>query len=91
MRPTEYPVETDRYAKRIEGSKRICWYIGRGCYPRSRARFFTEIFPYGISKLDQLDFLNDGERRVFSRIQVRTYVNMFGFRRPTSKSKLGHI
>src|SRR4029453_9997026 len=32
----------------------------------------------GLSKIDRLPFLDDGEKRLMSQIQGRTYANIFG-------------
>jgi hypothetical protein len=34
--------------------------------------------PDGLSKVDRLDFMSDGEKRHLSRVQGRTYANLFG-------------
>jgi hypothetical protein len=41
--------------------------------------FSQKFLPDGISKVEQLQFLNDDEKRLLSQIQGRTYANMFGF------------
>lgn len=68
----------NRYAKCIEVSKRIRWDIDRDVI---RGRVFDlskKFLPDGISKLNELDFLDDDNRRFLSQIQGRTYANMFG-------------
>jgi hypothetical protein len=79
MEPTNYKVETERYAKCIEGSKRIRWDIYKDVLRGREFDFSKKFLPDGISKVDQLDFLNDDERRFLSQIQGRTYASMFGF------------
>jgi hypothetical protein len=79
MQPTKYYVETERYAKCIEGSKRIRWDIDKDVLRGREFDFSKKFLPDGISKLDQLDFLNDNERRFISQVQGRTYAGMFGF------------
>jgi hypothetical protein len=79
MQPTNYKVETERYAKCIEGSKRIRWDIDKDVLRGREFDFSKKFLPDGISKVDQLDFLNDDERRFLSQIQGRTYASMFGF------------
>jgi hypothetical protein len=67
------------YAKCIEISKRARWDIENDVI-RGRAFDFSKKFlPDGLSKMDQLEFLNDEERKSLSQIQGRTYANMFGF------------
>ena len=79
METPEYHVETDRYAKCIEGSKRIRWDIDKDVIRGREFDFSKKFLPDGISKISQLDFLNNDEKRLLSQIQGRTYANMFGF------------
>jgi hypothetical protein len=67
------------YAKCIEISKRVRWDIDEDVIRGRQFDFSQKFLPDGISKVDQLDFLNDDERRLLSQIQGRTYANMFGF------------
>lgn len=68
----------DRYAKCIDVSKRVRWDIDKDVI-RNRSFDFTRKFlPDGISKVQAMDFLTDGEKRLVSQIQGRTYANMFG-------------
>jgi DNA-binding Lrp family transcriptional regulator len=79
MQSTDYHVETERYARSIQGSKRVRWDIDKDVL-RGRAFDFSKKFlPDGISKIGQLGFLNDEEKRFLSQVQGRTYANMFGF------------
>jgi len=69
---------SQRYAKCIEVSKRIHWEIDRDVI-RGRTFDFTKKFlPDGISKVNELEFLSEDERRFLSQVQGRTYANMFG-------------
>lgn len=69
---------TERYARAIEGSKRVRFDIERDVI-RGRTFDFTRKFlPDGISKLDRVGFLNSEDRRLLGQIQGRTYANMFG-------------
>jgi hypothetical protein len=71
-------IDTRRYAKCVEVSKRIHWEIDRDVI-RGRAFDFSRKFlPDGLSKAGQVEFLTDGERMLLSQIQGRTYANMFG-------------
>ena len=71
-------IDTRRYAKCIEVSKRIRWDIDRDVI-RGRALDVSRKFlPDGLSKVNTLDFLTDGERRLLSQVQGRTYANIFG-------------
>ena len=71
-------VDSARYAKCVEVSKRIRWDIDRDVI-RGRSFDFTKRFlPDGLSKVDRLDFLTADEQRLLSQIQGRTYANLFG-------------
>ena len=71
-------INTQRYAKCIEVSKRIRWDIERDVI---RGRDFDtdhKFLPDGLSFADRIDSLSASERRLLSQIQGRTYANMFG-------------
>ncbi len=71
-------VETRRYAKCIENSKRMRFDIERDVI-RGRAFDFAQKFlPDGLSRADRLDFLSQAEQRLLSQIQGRSYANIFG-------------
>jgi hypothetical protein len=70
--------DAGRYAKCIEVSKRIRWDIDRDVIRGRRFDFSRKFLPDGISKVNELDFLNADERRQLSQVQGRTYANMFG-------------
>jgi len=72
-------VETERYAKCIEISKKVRWDIDKDVIRGREFDFSKKFLPDGISKIDQLDFLTQDEQRFLSQIQGRTYANMFGF------------
>lgn len=74
-----YSVDTERYAKCIEGSKRIRWDIDKDVIRGREFDFSKKFLPDGLSKLDHLPFLSDEHVRVLSQIQGRTYAGMFGF------------
>ena len=63
----------------IKVSKRVRWDIDKDVIREREFDFSQKFLPDSISKVDQLDFLNDDERRLLSQIQGRTYANMFGF------------
>jgi hypothetical protein len=67
-----------RYAKCIEVSKRIRWDIDRDVIRGRRFDVSKKFLPDGLSLAWSLDFLSEGERRLVSRIQGRTYANLFG-------------
>ena len=68
----------DRYARCIETSKRVRWDIDADVI---RGRHFDtahKFLPDGLSLADALTTLSADEKRFVSRIQGRTYANMFG-------------
>lgn len=79
MKTQDYPVKTEEYAKCIEGSKRIRWDIDKDVLRGREFDFSKKFLPDGISKVDQLDFLDNEEKKLLSQVQGRTYANMFGF------------
>ena len=70
-------VETDRYAKCVEVSKRIRWDTDRDVIRGRGFDFAKKFLPDGLSKVAQLPFLGAAEKRFFSQVQGRTYANMF--------------
>ena len=71
-------VDTPRYAKCIEASKRVRWDIEDDVIRGRRFDFGQHFMPEGLSLLSRLDFLQASEQRLLSQIQGRTYANMFG-------------
>lgn len=74
------PLESDnlQYAKCIQVSKRIRWDIDSDVIRGRQFDFSKKFLPDGISKVNELAFLGDDERRFLSQVQGRTYANMFG-------------
>jgi hypothetical protein len=73
----QHTPQTERYARCIEASKRVRWDIDRDVI---RDRTFDsnhKFLPDGLSKVDKLTFLDANEQRILSRVQGRTYANMF--------------
>jgi hypothetical protein len=69
---------SERYARCVEVSKRIRWEIDRDVF-RGRTFDYTKKFlPDGLSKVNEIEFLDAGERRLLSQVQGRTYANLFG-------------
>ena len=79
MNSSIYRIDVDRYAKCIEVSKRVRWDIDQDVIRGRNFDFSQKFLPDGISKVDQLEFLDNDEKRLLSQIQGRTYANMFGF------------
>jgi len=72
------PLDTRRYARTIEASKRVRWDIDHDVL---RGRCFDlreEFMPDGLALIDELEFLSADERRFLGQVQGRTYANMFG-------------
>jgi hypothetical protein len=73
----QHAVETSRYAKCIEVSKRIRWDTDRDVIRGRGFDFSKKFLPDGLSKAGRLPFLTADEKRLFSQVQGRTYANMF--------------
>lgn len=71
--------ESNRYIKCIQSSKSVRWEIDKDIIRGREFDFSQKFLPDGVSKVNQLDFLNDDKKRLLSQIQSRTYANMFGF------------
>ena len=74
-----YQIDSERYAKCIEVSRRVRWDIDQDVFRGRKFDFSQKFLPDGISKVDRLEFLDNDEKRLLSQIQGRTYANMFGF------------
>ena len=78
MPATEIATHSSQYARCIDISKRVRWDIDKDVI-RGRCLDATQKFlPDSLSLVEDLDFLDDGERRFLSQIQGRTYANLFG-------------
>jgi hypothetical protein len=71
-------LDTRRYARAIEVSKRVRWDIERDVIRGRRLDTGAKFLPDGLSKIASVDFLTEEEGRFASQIQGRTYANMFG-------------
>jgi hypothetical protein len=78
MHVQNHVVETSRYAKCIEVSKRVRWDIAKDVVRGRNFDFRKKFLPDGLSKANELPFLSASEKRYFSQIQGRTYANVFG-------------
>ena len=78
MYATQQPIDTARYAKCVEVSKRVRWDIDRDVIRGRRFDFSKKFLPDALSHIGGLDFLTAEQRRFLSQIQGRTYANMFG-------------
>ena len=78
MQIETYTTETDRYARCVEISKRISWDIDADVIRGRKFDFGQKFLPDALSKVDELEFLTNDQKRVLSQIQGRTYANIFG-------------
>ena len=78
MQTQSYQTETDQYARCIEISKRIRWDINEDVIKGRQFDFDQKFLPDALSKIEELDFLNEDQKRLLSQIQGRTYANIFG-------------
>lgn len=69
---------TDRYARCIDISKRVRWDIDEDVIRGRTLDTADDYLPSGLSLVNKLDFLSEGERRFLSQVQGRTYANIFG-------------
>jgi len=78
MHVSNHVVDTGRYAKCVEVSKRVRWDIDKDVVRGRRFDFGRKFLPDGLSKANELPFLTPAEKRYFSQVQGRTYANIFG-------------
>jgi hypothetical protein len=71
-------VDSKRYAKCVEVSKRVRWSIDDDVIKGREFDFTKKFLPDGLSKAATLAFLSAAEQRLLSQIEGRTYANMFG-------------
>ncbi|HRP96375.1 MAG TPA: hypothetical protein PL143_09020 [Rhodocyclaceae bacterium] len=72
------PVDTQRYAKCVEVSKRVRFDIDRDVIRGRQFDFDKKFLPDGLSRIDALPFLTPAEKRFLSQVQGRSYANIFG-------------
>ena len=78
MHVSNHVIDTNRYAKCIEVSKRVRWDIDKDVIRGRSFDFGKKFLPDGLSKVQELAFLTAAEKRFASQIQGRTYANIFG-------------
>jgi hypothetical protein len=71
-------IDSARYAKCVEVSKRIRWDIDRDVIRQREFDFTKKFLPDGLSFVERLSFLGADERRLLSQVQGRSYANIFG-------------
>ena len=72
------PVSTSAYAKVIVNSKRVRWDIETDVLRGRRFDLSKPFLPSGLSLADELAFLGEEDRRLFSQVQGRSYAYIFG-------------
>ncbi len=72
-----HTIDSSRYAKCVEVSKRVRWDIDRDVIRGRQFDFSKHFLPDGLSMAARLAFLTADEKRLFSQVQGRTYANMF--------------
>ena len=70
--------DTSRYAKCIEVSNRIRWDIENDVIRGRHYEQDKKFLPDGLSKVNDVVFLTEDEKRFLSQVQGRTYANIFG-------------
>lgn len=78
METTMTANRTDRYARCIAASKRVHWEIDDDVIRGRELDPGEKFLPDGLSLVDELVFLDERDRRLFSQVQGRTYANLFG-------------
>jgi len=73
-----HTIDSSRYAKCVEVSKRVRWDIDRDVIRGRQFDFNRHFLPDALSMAARLPFLTADEKRLFSQVQGRTYANMFG-------------
>lgn len=71
-------MNSERYAKCIAASKRIRWDIDNDVIRGREFDFSEKFLPDGLSKVNELTFLDENQQRFLSQVQGRTYANIFG-------------
>lgn len=67
-----------RYALCVKASKKMRWDIDRDVLRGREFHFSDKFLPDALSKVNELDFLTNLERRALSHVQGRTYAYLFG-------------
>ena len=78
MQTAFFDIDTDRYERCINASKRIRWDIDDDVIRGREFDLSDKFLPDGLSLVNEIPFLTDDERRYLSQVQGRTYANIFG-------------
>jgi hypothetical protein len=71
-------IDTARYARCVDVSKRVRWEIERDVVRGRRFDYDRKFLPDGLSRIDTMHTLTSEEKRFMSQVQGRTYANVFG-------------
>jgi len=77
MEHAAFEVDTDRFARCVQASKRVRWDIDKDVIRGRKFDFSQKFLPDGLSLVHELKFLTAEEQRFLSQIQGRTYANIF--------------
>ncbi|HEY1417101.1 MAG TPA: hypothetical protein VGF41_04325 [Myxococcaceae bacterium] len=78
VNPSPRSVADGRYGRALENSRKIRWDIDKDVIRGRQFDDSTHFLPDGLSMISRLKFLSPADARLLSRIQGRTYANIFG-------------
>ena len=76
--PTSTVTAKNRYARCVAASKRIRWDIDKDVIRARQFDFSKKFLPDGLSRVNELGFLGQADKRLLSQVQGRSYANIFG-------------
>ena len=78
METRNYSIDTERYARCIQISKKVRWDIDDDVIRGRQFDPAQKFLPDGLSQVERMTGLSGREKRFMSQIQGRTYANIFG-------------
>ncbi len=78
METQTFEIDSSRYERCINASKRIRWDIDEDVIRGREFDLSQKFLPDGLTLVKEMPFLSDDERRLMSQVQGRTYANIFG-------------
>jgi hypothetical protein len=78
VRSMNIEIETARYRKILHNSQKVTWDIDTDVIRFRQLDADSKFLPDSLSLVTQLPFLNEGQQRLLSQIQGRTYAYLFG-------------
>ena len=78
METRNYSIDTERYARCIQISKKVRWDIDDDVIRGRQFDPAQKFLPDGLSQVERMTGLSSREKRFMSQIQGRTYANIFG-------------